>query len=155
MKKFLAVVIVGIFVMGSGLALAKDMQGECKVAPDKKMEQKKKNWQTKRLERMAKELSLTTEQKDKVAAIFKENDAKAKAVMDKAKEEMNAIRDTGDKQVKAVLTPEQVKKYDEMKAEMQKKMGEGRGKGRIEMREKGRHGDGPPMKEEKPMMEKD
>ncbi len=144
---------MGIFVMGSGLALAKEMKKECPVAPEKKMEQKKEDWQAKRLDRTAKELNLTAEQKDKIAAIFKENAAKVKAVMDKAKKDMNSIRDTGDKKFKAVLTPEQAKKHDEMKAEMQKKMEAGKGKGRMEKRERKRHGDGPPMKEEKPMME--
>lgn len=154
MKKLLAVMIVGLFVLGSGLALAKEMKKECPVAPDKKVEQKKEDWQAKRLDRMAKELNLTAEQKEKIAAIFKENDIKVKTVMDKAKKDMNAIRDTNEKQIKAVLTPEQAKKHDEMKAGMQKKMGGERGKGRMEMKERGRHGERPMMEEDKPMMEK-
>lgn len=144
MKKLWAAVIVGVFMMGSGLALAKEIQGECPGSPDTKREQKREDWQAKRLDRMAKDLNLSVEQKDKIAAIFKENDAKAKVVMDKVKEDMDAIRATGDKQVKEVLTPEQVQKYDKIKEEMQKKVGEGRGKGRMEMRERDRHRDGPP-----------
>lgn len=134
MKKLLTVMIVSIFVLGSGLVLAKEARVDSPGMPGQKMAQKKEDWQSKRLERMATDLNLTAEQKDKIAGIFKGNDVKIKAVMEKAKEELNAIRDTGEKQIKAILTPEQVKKFDEMKAERQKKMG----KDRMEMRGKGR-----------------
>ncbi len=161
MKKLLAVVIVGIFMLGAGVVFAKEMQGEGPGPRERKMERKdyrmekgKEDWQAKRIERMDRNLNLTAEQKDKVAAIFKENDAKTKAAMDKAKKEMDAIRDAGHKKVKTVLTPEQAKKFDEMKAEMQKKMGEDKGKGRMGMRERHRHRNCPMMMEEKPVMEK-
>ncbi len=145
MKKLLGVVLVSVFMLGAGLALAREMQRQCQrpCAPDGKMEQKQGDWQAKRLDRMAKELNLTAEQKNKVSAI-----------MDKTQEEMKAVRDAREKKVKAVLTPDQAKKFDEMKAEMQKKMGEGRGMGRMRMRERHKNGECQSLKEEMPMMEK-
>ncbi|MDD5259697.1 MAG: Spy/CpxP family protein refolding chaperone [bacterium] len=137
MKKLLAIMIVGIFMLGSGLVLAKDMECQCKCQgpPNKEMGQMQEDWEARRLDRMAKELNLTADQKAKIGAI-----------MDKTKEDMAAVRDASEKKVKAVLTPDQAKKLDEMKAEMRKRMDERKGKG-MEMREKHRHGDGP-MKEQ-------
>ena len=147
MKKLWALAIVGVFMLGSGLALAQEMKGECPGPPEKKMEQKREDRQTERLNRLAKDLNLTAEQKDKIGAIFKENETKAKAAMDKTREEMKTLRDAGEKKIKAVLTPEQAKKFEEMQAEMRKKMGEGKGKGRMEKREKCHPDDGPPPEE--------
>ncbi|MDD5491582.1 MAG: hypothetical protein PHV60_02740 [bacterium] len=139
MKKLLAVIIVGIFVLGSGLAVAKEAPVDNPGVPDQKMGQQREDWQAKRLERLSKELNLTAEQKEKVAGIFKESDAKIKAVMEKAKEDLNTIRDTGGKQIMAILTPEQARKFDEMNAERQKKMSGERSKDMMKMEERPRH----------------
>ncbi len=64
----------------------------------------------KKIEKMKEKLTLTDEQASQVRAIFEAKHAKMQALMDEATAE-----------VKAVLTPEQAVKYDEMKKEWKEK----------------------------------
>lgn len=110
MKKLLAVMIASFFIFGVGLALAEGMKGEHKMDQGKK------------LERLTKELKLTADQKNKVEAILKEEQPQRQAIMDKMNADMKAINDASDQKIKAVLTPDQVKLYDQMQMKHQKKM---------------------------------
>lgn len=98
--------------------------------------------QEKRLDKMSQELNLTAEQKTKVSAIFKESTEKRKAEMQKIRELNKATREETDKKLQAVFTPDQLVKYEKMKAgrkaEMEKKMKDGQG----------RHGDEKPGDEQ-------
>ena len=110
MRKLVAVLIAVFFITGAGLALAEGMKGEHKMDSGK------------RLERLTKELTLTTDQQTKVAAILKADEPQMQAVMDKMMADKKAIMDASDQKIEGVLTPDQVKKYEQMKAEHQKKM---------------------------------
>jgi len=110
MKKAVAVVCAGILVvMACGLVSAD--QGK-----------EKSKWQEKRIEKMAKDLNLTADQKEKVSAIWKENGDKRDAEMQKNRDAMKAIKDDEDQQIKALLTPEQSQKYEKQQAERKEKM---------------------------------
>ena len=110
MRKLVAVLIAVFFVTCAGLALAEGMKGEHKMDSGK------------RLEKLTKELNLTTDQQTKVGAILKEDEPQMQAVQDKMAADMKTIRDASDQKIEGVLTPDQVKKYEQMKAEHQKKM---------------------------------
>jgi len=79
----------------------------------------------KHIDKMAKDLSLTPEQKDKIAVILKEAREKKKAEMNQMHTNRQAEMDAVDKKITEVLTPEQAQKYEKMradrKAEMEKK----------------------------------
>lgn len=92
--------------------------GKC----DKKMEQAMEKKHQKHLDKMAKDLNLTADQKDKVAAIMKEAGESRKAEMKQARENAKAKMEATDKKIEAVLTPDQVQKFEKMKADRKAKM---------------------------------
>ncbi|MFI4956586.1 MAG: Spy/CpxP family protein refolding chaperone [Gammaproteobacteria bacterium] len=59
--------------------------------------------------KMQKDLSLSKEQTDKVEGIFKDMHEEAT----KLRDEMKGLKDATDDKIRAELTPEQVKKFDE------------------------------------------
>jgi Spy/CpxP family protein refolding chaperone len=81
---------------------------------------------------MTKHLSLTDAQQAQIKQIFADSDAKMKAAHDNAgaggkkdmREQMKAAMEDRQSKVRAVLTPDQQKKYDEMVAKMKEHMGE-------------------------------
>jgi Spy/CpxP family protein refolding chaperone len=110
MKKAVALVFAALFaVQLAGTAFAGDKKCQGK-------------WQEKRVERLTKDLSLTAEQQGKITSIFKENDEKHKAEMEKMREAMKAEKAETDQKIQAILTPEQNQKFETMKAERQAKM---------------------------------
>jgi len=109
MKRAVAILCAGILIVTAyGLMSAKDDKDAGK-------------WQEKKIEKMSKDLNLTAEQKDKLAAIMKENDEKIKAEWQKCQEAVKVIREGKDQQIKAVLTPEQAQKYEKNQAERKEK----------------------------------
>ena len=68
-----------------------------------------------RVEQMAKELDLTADQQKKILAIYKDSESKRKEGERPTHEQMRAEFERIDKQVTAVLTKTQQKKYEEMK----------------------------------------
>jgi len=86
------------------------------------MEQKMVKKQATRLDMMTDKLALTPTQKDQVSTIFKGTAEQKKALMVKMDADMKDIRATEDTQIKAVLTPEQQTKYDQMMIEHRAKM---------------------------------
>ena len=102
---------------------------ECKQCDDKKMEKSMEKMQAKHLDKLAKELNLTPEQKDKISVIMKENGEKRKAEMQKMRENAKVEREAIDAKIKEVLTPEQAQKYDKMQADRKAKMEEKMKKG--------------------------
>jgi Spy/CpxP family protein refolding chaperone len=69
--------------------------------------------QQKKLAQLTKALTLTADQQSKIADLMKARSEKMKGVKNN-KDERKAIFDDYNTQVKAVLTPEQVTKYDKM-----------------------------------------
>jgi Spy/CpxP family protein refolding chaperone len=84
------------------------------------------------LEMLTKHLNLTDAQQAQIKQIFADSDAKMKAAHDNAgagdkkdmREQMKAAMEDRQSKVRAVLTPDQQKKYDEMVAKMKERMGE-------------------------------
>jgi protein CpxP len=81
------------------------------------------------MKKMAEELNLTDNQKEKLKPIMKEQGEKMKAVWDDAaasqddkRAKMKEIRDAGATKIKAVLTPEQLPKFEAMQKENQERM---------------------------------
>ena len=121
MKKSLLIALGCIVAMQVyGLVYAKDDK-ECSKC-DKKMEQCTVKKDKKHLDKMAKELNLTADQKDKVAAIMKETGENRKTEMQKMRENAKAEMEATDKKIEAVLTPDQVQKFEKMKADRKEKM---------------------------------
>jgi Spy/CpxP family protein refolding chaperone len=81
------------------------------------------------LEHLTKKLDLTQEQQDKILPIIEDKHQKMEALHNQMKE----IRDQAMGKIEAELTPDQQKKWEEMKAERKEKMKEykeKRGKGK-------------------------
>lgn len=120
--------------------------GTTAVAQEKKMDRKMMSPEAK-VEKMAKELDLTAEQQVKIKEIYakkketmkahkldrrldkkevdqKVDKAKMKEVFAKRKED----REQFDKEIKSILTPEQIEKYDAKKKKMMEKRSERFGK---------------------------
>jgi Spy/CpxP family protein refolding chaperone len=75
------------------------------------------------IETLAEQLSLTDEQKEKIAPIMKQGEEQAQAIRkdgslsdDEKREKARAIREETGKSITALLTPEQAKKFAEMRA---------------------------------------
>ncbi len=79
------------------------------------------------VERMAKDLSLTDEQKPKVKAVLEDVNKKRQELRGTPREEQRekrqAIMDEQNKKLKEILTPDQLEKYKKMQEEMKKKYG--------------------------------
>jgi periplasmic protein CpxP/Spy len=82
-----------------------------------------------RLEWMSKELNLTDDQKAKLKPILADEGKQMQSVkedttlsQDQKRDKMKEIRQKTDSQVNDILTPDQQKKYADLKAEQQQKM---------------------------------
>lgn len=76
-----------------------------------------------RLEWMSKELNLTDDQKDKIKPILDDEASKMKSVhddtslsQDQKRDKMKELRENTDSQINPILTPDQQKKYEDLKA---------------------------------------
>lgn len=74
-----------------------------------------------RVAQMTKELDLTADQQKRITAIYTESESKRKTGERPTREQMRAEFEKIDKQVTAVLTTSQKKKYEEMKQARQNK----------------------------------
>jgi protein CpxP len=77
---------------------------------------------TKRVESLTKKLGLSPEQKGSLEAILTEDAQAMKAEMEKMKSEMKARKEAQDAKIKAILTPEQAAKFDEIQKKNAEKM---------------------------------
>jgi len=66
-----------------------------------------------RVEQMTRELSLTPAQSQQLDGILKERHAESKAIHDQTDEQIERVRNKGRDQVRAILTPEQMPKFEE------------------------------------------
>ncbi|MDB6122948.1 MAG: hypothetical protein JWQ71_1941 [Pedosphaera sp.] len=81
------------------------------------------------MKKMAEELNLTDDQKEKLKPIMQEQGEKMKALRDDTSAtredkmaKMKEIRDAGATKIKAILTPEQTTKFEAMQKENQERM---------------------------------
>jgi Spy/CpxP family protein refolding chaperone len=76
------------------------------------------------LHKMEKELKLTADQKTKVEAILSSKRAEMEKMRDTARPQFEAIRMEGEKEIRALLTPDQTPKFDELVQKMEKRRAE-------------------------------
>lgn len=97
--------------------------GATTFAQERKMERREMSSENK-VEKLTKELDLTTEQQAKAKEIFAKKAETKKAERAEAMEVRKADNDAFDREFRAILTPEQAKKYDAKKAEMKSEKAE-------------------------------
>ncbi len=97
--------------------------GATTFAQERRLERKGMSSENK-VEKLTKELNLTDEQQAKAEEIFAKKAETKKEKRAEALETKKAENEAFDKEFKAILTPEQVKKYDAKKAEKLEKRGE-------------------------------
>jgi len=129
-RRFHRILVMGLILGLAGLPLAMP-------AADKAPPPERGNRAAEHLQRLAEELGLTEQQKTQVTAILKSESDQRMALRDNESmsrsekfQAMRKIREEGRAQIRALLTPEQQKKFDAMP-----KPGPGRGRP---------GGDGPP-----------
>ena len=71
-----------------------------------------------RVEELTKELTLTPQQAQQVDAILLQRHAETKAIHDQTDAQLDAVRQKGRAQVRAILTPEQLPKFEEFLKQM-------------------------------------
>lgn len=79
------------------------------------------------IKKILSELNLSSEQKDKIREIMKDTKEEHKDKADKTREEKLELAKEVESKIKAVLTPEQQKKFDELKAQEKEKIKKERG----------------------------
>lgn len=97
--------------------------GATTFAQERKIERGEMSSENK-VEKLTKELDLTTEQQAKAKEIFAKKAETKKAERAEAMQVRKADNDAFDKEFRAILTPEQAKKYDAKKAEMKSEKAE-------------------------------
>jgi len=66
-----------------------------------------------RVEELTKDLTLTPQQAQQVDAILQQRHAETKAIHDQTEAQLDAVRQKGRAQMRAILTPEQMPKFEE------------------------------------------
>jgi Spy/CpxP family protein refolding chaperone len=66
-----------------------------------------------RVEELTKELTLTPQQAQQVDAILQQRHAETKAIHEQTETQLDSVRQKGRAQVRAILTPEQLPKFEE------------------------------------------
>jgi len=71
-----------------------------------------------RVEELTRELTLTPQQAQRVDAILLQRHTETKAIHDQTEAQLDAVRQKGRAQVRAILTPEQLPKFEEFLKQM-------------------------------------
>lgn len=131
MKKYGMLVIVAIFTFSMSVMAQDQTPPQGPTGPKREFNQTARPQATPqmRAERLAKQLSLTDEQKAKVQALFEKQDAnraKNQAEVKKTREEMkaqfDAERKVQDEELAKIVGPEKFKKFQAARAERLQKM---------------------------------
>jgi Spy/CpxP family protein refolding chaperone len=85
--------------------------------------QGEKEMKNRMLDHMSKELHLSEQQKQQVAAIFEAKQPQMMALHEEMRPKFEALRNATRVEIKKLLTPEQQTKADQMEAEMEKRRG--------------------------------
>jgi Spy/CpxP family protein refolding chaperone len=80
-----------------------------------------------RVEAMARRLDLSTEQRTKIEKILDAHEQERRALMERCAPDHRTLKDKVDGEIRAVLEPEQQKKFDEMQRTMEKRRNDRRG----------------------------
>ena len=78
------------------------------------------------VQRMKRELELKDEQAEQIQSILEESRASASKLRESIRDEMRSIESTSRDKIRAILTPEQGKKYEERQKERRGRRGRGR-----------------------------
>ena len=78
------------------------------------------------VQRMKRELELKDEQAEQIQSILEESRASASKLLESIRDEMRSIESTSRDKIRAILTPEQGKKYEERQKERRGRRGRGR-----------------------------
>lgn len=114
MRKFIAIGLFALTISASSFAQHKK---EAKTAEEKA---------THRTEKLTKELSLSADQATKVKALLIQQDEQVQAIKTKhandtdktaLKQELQTTREQNEAALKQILSPEQITKYEQLKAE--------------------------------------
>ena len=127
-KRILAATFTGSMMMGSASFVSAHC-GHYGIGDEKSAPAKMGNVDDK-VNHLAKSLGLSDAQKSQVKPVIEEFWTKKEAMMKQHKEQMEAIHKEKADKLSAILTPEQKKKWDAMKAEDMKKGGKDKGKGK-------------------------
>ncbi|MGN0281907.1 MAG: Spy/CpxP family protein refolding chaperone [Prevotella sp.] len=99
MKKIVLVAAIALFSFGS---MSAQRGGKQRMTPEEQVE------------RMSKELNLTSDQKKKITALYTDFQKKREAAGQDSREQMRTEREKLNKEVNALLTDEQKKKFESM-----------------------------------------
>ncbi|MGM9703565.1 MAG: Spy/CpxP family protein refolding chaperone [Prevotella sp.] len=99
MKKIVLAAAIALFGFGS---MSAQRGGKQRMTPEEQVT------------RMAKELNLTSDQQKKITALYTDFQKKREAAGQDSREQMRAEREKLNKNVRALLTEEQQKKFDSM-----------------------------------------
>jgi Spy/CpxP family protein refolding chaperone len=88
-----------------------------------KIEVKHEQMHQKHLNKLAKELGLTTEQKQEISGLMKDSWSKIKDEMNRVREFEKNVRKEADAKIEQILTPDQVTKFRQLREKMKKKIG--------------------------------
>ena len=91
----------------------------------------------KRVERLTTQLNLDAKQQEQVKQIYAEQAKNREAQKGFTREQMQEERKKSDEKLKAILTPEQLKKWEANQAEMRQRMGNRQGGGGMRDRPQG------------------
>ena len=124
-----AVLVLGSLVTFAPMTQAQDKKDEQKEQkPEAPPGERKRPSPQDRLQQISEALKLTDEQKEKLKPIFKEEGEKLKALredtsipQEEKRGKARAIMEAGAAKIKPILTAEQLTKWEEMRAEAQKK----------------------------------
>ncbi len=75
------------------------------------------------MERFSRELSLSDQQKEKISAIFEARHPQMVALHEEMRPKFEAIRTETDNAIRPLLTPEQLKKFEEMQVKIEERRG--------------------------------
>lgn len=116
MNRKAAVVVTTVFVLGFLLGgLVTHMAGDRvwpAAAEEKRAGKQKGHGQPDVVEQLTRELSLSSEQRQQFEAILEESRGKFQVVYDEMRPRFREIREAGRNRIRAILTPEQLPKYE-------------------------------------------
>ena len=107
------IVVVMLICLSATFVIANCSSGMCGKKDEGKMVDKK-------VKHFTKKLKLDASQQDKLKEIIKKTQDQVKPIMEDCKTKIQEIKKTEDTEIKAILTPQQVEKYDKL---MEKKKG--------------------------------
>lgn len=130
-KTFLLLVTAGVMLTMWSFVFAQPVP--CDEEPlskenVQKMEAKREQMHQKHMGKLVKELGLTLEQKEKISKLMNDSWLRVKEEMKKMRELEKSIREETDTQIQQILTPDQVKKFKQLKDKMKEKIDKKLGK---------------------------